>query len=1187
MPLTTEYKLRYVEESIDQDLYPHIGKNRMTKAKYLGYLVRHFLLFYCGNIDEDDRDRYDEKRIDSPGIMFANLFRQAFTRQLRDMRNAIMKDVNNRSGQIDWENFITPSTIYKFIKATTIENALKYSLATGNWGLKMTNIKVGVAQVLNRISYTGTLSHLRRVNTPIERTSKTAKPRQQHGTGIGYICSHETPEGASIGIVKNLALTATITTSVDSSSLKELLLDEFGVVGIENAHLSSMEKGCTILVFINGEMFGIHNNMIKLNNLALEARRCGRIHIHTSISPFYKSRELHFQTSSGRLTRPLFIIKNQKLLYTDYYANLLEKKMISWDNLIVGFQDIGTDEYYPAVIEYLDTQECDCKLIASDFDLITSNTTHCELHPSMMLGVSATTIPFPNHNQAPRVTYQSAMGKQAMGIYAMNFRDRIDTLANILQMPMRPFVQTRAAKYVKMETLPSGSMTFVAIMTKQGYNQEDSIIMNQAAIDRGMFRSTFYRTYQTEERKSQITGDEEQFCKPNIDETVGMKYGGYDNMNADGIPILNSLIQGGSPLIGKVVPIKANNVGIHIKKKYRDTSLCTRNNECGRVDSVYVDHNADGYRFCKAKVRNERIPQIGDKFACATREHDALTQSGWKSLADLDMNDLLAVYDPATSAVTYEKPLQLHEYDVIDQDMYDLKSAHVDLFVTTNHNLYARKRDHKDFELIQAGKLVGKRYECQTNIPMGRSDYEDPPCRFTDRAQKDAFLWLVGHWVGDGCMGDGGKSLLIGQSKPRKKLGILLSCHRCGIKCRQGEKFITIRDAELTELLAPLALGAANKQLPEWALNLSPHDSRMLMHGLISSDGSINKTNSFSYYSISTKLCDQIQILAAHIGWASIMKLKEKGGRQSVIRGKTVTSRHDYYQVRFTRKKCTPTINHGHTETQSGQSEQIVKFTGKVYCPSVRTGIIMMRRNGKVFLCGNSRHAQKGTIGMIFKQEDMPYTADGMCPDAIINPHAIPSRMTQAHLMEMLLGWKCVKTGTYGDGTPFNGTTMYSIMDDLKARGFNYNGQHVMYCPTTGRSMTAEIYMGPIYYQRLKHMVQDKIHSRANGPVVMLTRQPSEGRSRDGGLRIGEMERDCFLAHGIAQFLKEKFVDLSDGFSIYVSSERGTICPANEKEKILRIKDGNDAIEIRLPYACKLLIQELQAMGMTLRLKQK
>ena len=134
--------------------------------------------------------------------------------------------------------------------------------------------------------------------------------------------------------------------------------------------------------------------------------------------------------------------------------------------------------------------------------------------------------------------------------------------------------------------------------------------------------------------------------------------------------------------------------------------------------------------------------------------------------------------------------------------------------------------------------------------------------------------------------------------------------------------------------------------------------------------------------------------------------------------------------------------------------------------------------------------------------------------------------------------------------------------------------------------MTAEIYMGPIYYQRLKHMVQDKIHSRANGPVVMLTRQPSEGRSRDGGLRIGEMERDCFLAHGIAQFLKEKFVDLSDGFSISVSSERGTICPANEKEKILRIKDGNDAIEIRLPYACKLLIQELQAMGMTLRLRQ-
>lgn len=234
-----------------------------------------------------------------------------------------------------------------------------------------------------------------------------------------------------------------------------------------------------------------------------------------------------------------------------------------------------------------------------------------------------------------------------------------------------------------------------------------------------------------------------------------------------------------------------------------------------------------------------------------------------------------------------------------------------------------------------------------------------------------------------------------------------------------------------------------------------------------------------------------------------------------------------------------------------------------------------------------SRHGQKGTIGITYRREDMPFSKDGISPDLIMNPHAVPSRMTIGHLCECLMGkYSCV-TGILSDATPFNeGHSILSFANRLHGKGSQRFGNEKLYSGFTGRPLKAVVFYGPTYYQRLKHMVDDKIHSRARGPITMLTRQPMEGRSRDGGLRFGEMERDCMISHGGAAMLKERLFDQSDAYRLHICSACGSLAEANplqEQYRCRACKIGGDVSQIFIPYACKLLMQELQGMHIQLR----
>ena len=283
------------------------------------------------------------------------------------------------------------------------------------------------------------------------------------------------------------------------------------------------------------------------------------------------------------------------------------------------------------------------------------------------------------------------------------------------------------------------------------------------------------------------------------------------------------------------------------------------------------------------------------------------------------------------------------------------------------------------------------------------------------------------------------------------------------------------------------------------------------------------------------------------------------------------------------------------------RDDSTLYYIGKVYCiemPSSHTYYMRESNSSPPVIVGNSsRHGQKGTCGNIIPECDMPFTKDGLRPDIIINPHAIPSRMTIGQLKETLLGKVLLELGLFGDGTSFGNLDVKTISEKLQNLGYESYGNEVLYNGLTGEQLETNIFIGPVFYQRLKHMVSDKQHSRSFGPMVNLTRQPAEGRSRDGGFRIGEMERDVMIAHGMSRFCRERLYDVSDKYSTYVCKRCGMIAAYNDcSSRRMHSKDDmtvhkcntcdnlTEFARVEIPYAYKLLSQELQTINIVPRL---
>ena len=657
---------------------------------------------------------------------------------------------------------------------------------------------------------------------------------------------HNTPEGQSVGIVKNLAYMTHITIYSDSLPLYEYVMPN--IIPIDSPLITSDFMYKKVKVFINGAWVGITNEPQELYLMLKDKKYKGIINIYTSIIFDYKTKEIRVCNDSGRLTRPLLRVKDKNILITKSLIKKIINSELNWDNLLTS------SKIEDSIIEYVDPDEQNWSMIAtSPKDLFEKNDkmynyTHCEIHPSTMFGVLASCIPFPEHNQSPRNTYQCAQGKQAMGVYVTNYENRMDKTAYVLNYPARPLVDTRIMNMIQLNKIPSGCNVIVAIMTHTGYNQEDSLLFNKGSIDRGLFMTTIYHT-EKDEDKQKINGDEEIRCKPDPSKTKGMKMGNYNKVNSKGVIPENTLVENRDIIISKITPIKENR-NDHTKLiKFEDQSKIYKTTEETYIDKNYIDRNGEGYNFAKVRLRTVRKPVIGDKFS--------------------------------------------------------------------------------------------------------------------------------------------------------------------------------------------------------------------------------------------------------------------------------------------------------------------------------------------------SRHGQKGTIGNIIPECDMPFTSSGVKPDIIINPHAIPSRMTIGQLKETLLGKVLVELGLFGDGTSFGQFDIKDICSQLINLGYESNGNEVMCNGLTGEQLECNIFIGPVFYQRLKHMVNDKAHSRSIGPMVNLTRQPAEGRSRDGGLRFGEMEKDAMVSHGAARFTRGRMYDTSDKYSVYTCKKCGLIAAYNDEIHIHHCKtcdNRTDFAYVEIPYSCKLLFQELNTMNIAPRI---
>ncbi|NHJ40787.1 MAG: DNA-directed RNA polymerase subunit B [Asgard group archaeon] len=825
---TMDYRIKRAREILNRYLLRHIGteeKNRIEKAFFIGQMAQRILELELGKRQEDDKDHYANKRLKLSGESLISLFRVAFMNLCRDIKYQLERTAMRGR---------TPN-IKTAVRADVITERLRHALATGNW----VGGKAGVSQLLDRTNYISTLSHLRRVVSPLSRNQPHFEARDLHPTHFGKICPSETPEGPNCGLVKNLAMDAYISVGYNELEVEEFLY----TLGLNE--LKNMKSTDPCRVFLNGRLLGSHPNPKTFVNDIQKARRKDLISPEVNINYYSDIQEIQINCDHGRVRRPLIIVDKGKVKLDKKHIEKIKNNSWVWSDLVRR-----------GIVEYIDAEEEESSYIAMEPDDLDDDTayTHLEIAPSSILGICASLIPFAEHNQSPRNTYESAMAKQALGMYAANHRLRVDTRSHILFYPQKPLVKTHGMDIINFDKRPAGQNMVIALLSYEGYNMEDAIIFNKHSIERGLARSAFFRRYEAEERRYPA-GQEDKFERINKDVRGFRPPEAYVHLSADGIVEPESQIAGDEVIIGRTSPPRflEEYSEFEVRAPIRhETSISMRHSEEGFVDTVILTETSDGNRLVKVKMRDMRVPELGDKFA--------------------------------------------------------------------------------------------------------------------------------------------------------------------------------------------------------------------------------------------------------------------------------------------------------------------------------------------------SRHGQKGVIGLIANPEDLPFTSEGITPDIIVNCHAIPSRMTIGQILETMAAILGSKKGVTIDATPFEGISSDELVRSLKDLGLNYYGKQAMYNGLNGKKYEVDIFMGIAYYQKLHHLVKDKTHARSRGPVQILTRQPTEGRAREGGLRFGEMERDCLVGHGAALLLKERLLEESDKTNINVCGNCGVIATYDrnrDKYFCPVCKSEADVSSVVMSYAFKLLLQELISLGMAPRLVLK
>lgn len=1127
-----------VQRVIANEFMQHLGIDESIttmrkKAMYVGLVVRRLLAVHARKETVDDRDDYGNKRVAMVGMLMGILFRQLMRKFQKTLSRTLQKTV--QSGRY--------MNVPDLVVSRSITGDLAYAFNTGNWtSQRSTGTQVGVTQLVPRMSHLSFASAMGRVNTRVCREGKSNKARQLHTSHWGLCCPSETPEGQSSGLVKNLSITAIVRLGVPTPQLCKLLLAEFPAIqpweGVPRA---------APLVLVNGDILGFvggSGDAGAFVHALREARRDGLLPWEVSVVRVPEGVLLH--SDAGCVMRPLFVASRMKLL-----PRIMEAGPMVGPGL---WQRAMTE----GVVEFLDkTEEAVMCVATNAADLKSLDYTHLEIHTIAILGLCASLTPFSCRNQAPRNMYQAAMVKQAVCVPALNYRERMDNSAHVPWYVQQPMVQTFMEGVVGTDQVPSGVNMCVAICSYTGYNQEDSLIMNKAFIDRGGGRSTYYSVYKDAEAAGM---DEETFENPyRVPACTGIQHADYSKLDdAEGVVVPGTIVVPGDVLGGKTLSTveleeTAGQTGRRRTAK-KDHSIVYRGNEPAVVDTVMLTTNRDGGKARKIRLRAMRVPQVGDKF-CLSSDHDVLTaHRGWVKITDVMLTDCVAQYNPANKELEFVQPLELLTFKH-DGDMFEVEAAHVSQRVTLDHRMWVKRQKQQqqqppsEFELTVARELVGQRVEYMSTsggLTCADIDVTFESIVFSGKAC-NAFLTLFGIWImGRGCSLDDGRL-----------------------------------ETALCDLLHldPAARAAVRRdQLPTWALSMSGRQSEVLLQAMVSSEHVI-----ITPYN---KLRDDVQELAVRAGHGASY---EPWTLQS---GMVTTWRITFFRAEDEQQQQQVLGTVVDSGLDSG-------YNGYVYCLRVPSEVFLVRRHGRCSFTGNSsRHGQKGTLGRLMATEDMPFVCGGrnagMVPDIIVNPNALTSRMTIGQLLECISAKLGCAIGKFQDGTPFQSdVTAEKLGDALHAAGFQRHGNERMINGMTGEMLETSVFFGPVFYQRLKHMVQDKIYGRSRGPVNPLTQQPLEGRSREGALRFGEMERDCGIAHGASALLSDRLVRSSAPARVPICRKCGCLgehahdemfgASIVGKEPYCRACDSHDVALAIVPYPYKLLLQELYAVGIAVR----
>lgn len=797
----------------------------------------------------------------------------------------------------------------------------------------------------------------------------------------GFVTSNcsQTPEHAKVGLTKHLTLIGSLTImSRDQFAILKDFLVKNTTHLLETPPLKLQDVNL-YKVFLNGDWIGVTEKFVELaNNLQQMKLNNEFDHKNVSIVADHDEGEIRVYCDSGRMYRPTFIVKDNQLVITKEMIDKISLNKAEQLKKITDFDEFVFKN--PGVIEYIDmelqpyimiadkqkslnimaqkmkesitlSENVKSRHVENRYDeMFYTKYSHCEIHPSLLIGEIIANIPFFDHNVGPRVIFAYAQGRQAMGIYATNYRDRMD-ISYILYHPQRPLVSTRTARYTNSELLPAGENCVVAIACYTGYNQEDSLIFNKTAIQRGKFRGMYLKKYLVQVQKNQTTLQDDLLIKPDPNKTSNMKNSNVDKLNEKGYAPEETILNNGDAIFGKVSQVTDPNA----KKPYRDSSEIYKMHNPGVVDRMYIDiPNADGYLTREALVRSEKYPNIGDKYCFPESANvEVLTTEGWINVKNVTKKHKVASLIE-NKYISYENPTELYEFDH-DGDMYKLRSQQVDIDCTLNHKLYVKRRDHEEYELIEAKDIMGKQFNLKKNCENINPDVKTFNLIKEKEFDMNTWVKFFGLWIAKGCAETCNTSITQCEPHIQKIITDIITSLGYNYSVDKCELTITIDNKILSDYMQSLSVGAPYKRLPEWVWSLSQNQSRILLEHMLLGDGGMSECtkgsnsyeNSSCYYTSSVGLADDVMRLAIHCGWSGNKIIAEPTGHEI----------YDNYCVNIIKTKNEPQINHCHVETQNEQSENIYNYKGKIYCLEIPSHIMMIRQNGKnVWISNSSRH---------------------------------------------------------------------------------------------------------------------------------------------------------------------------------------------------------------------------------------